>query len=268
LVVGWTALVSRLVGECRRVAGDVDGARRWLALALDEARDLPLERAQVRLAQARLEVGDPGRAAALAGEALAELDRIGAVALLAPARQLAGAGPSPGTRVIVFTDLVDSTRSNVRIGDVRWAEVLDVHDRVVDRRLRLHAGVAFKHTGDGIAAWFADASDAVGFASGVLDDLARASAELDDVTLLARAGLSAGEPIGRGDDLFGLCVVTAGRLCDLADPGRILVSDDVARLLGSAGTRLRPLGPVALKGLPDPVPVHEVRAASPPVPVP
>ena len=61
---------------------------------------------------------------------------------------------------LLFTDLVDSTAVVERLGDARSASVLAEHDRIIRGRLAQHAGVEFKHTGDGLCAWFASASDA------------------------------------------------------------------------------------------------------------
>jgi hypothetical protein len=69
-----------------------------------------------------------------------------------------------------------------------------------------------------------------------------------------RVGVHAGEPIREESDLFGGAVVVAKRLCDAADGGQILTSQLVVDLVGGRGAfRFRPLGPVALKGLPEPV---------------
>jgi class 3 adenylate cyclase len=61
-------------------------------------------------------------------------------------------------------------------------------------------------------------------------------------------------------DYFGTPVVEASRLCATADAAQILVTDMVRVLAGSRGRhQFEPLGPFQLKGLPDPVPVHQIR---------
>ena len=64
-------------------------------------------------------------------------------------------------RVILFTDLVESTSLNAAEGDEVFLQLMRVHDRLVRSSLRRHDGVEFKHTGDGLAAWFRSPRQAV-----------------------------------------------------------------------------------------------------------
>jgi class 3 adenylate cyclase len=45
-----------------------------------------------------------------------------------------------------------------------------------------------------------------------------------------RLGMAAGEPVDRDDDLFGMTVNLASRICTAADAGDVLVSDLVHEL--------------------------------------
>jgi predicted ATPase len=61
------------------------------------------------------------------------------------------------------------------------------------------------------------------------------------------------------DDYFGTTVVVARRLCDQARGDQILASELLVGLvLSRGGFRFHPLGRLALKGLPDPVPAVDV----------
>jgi tetratricopeptide (TPR) repeat protein len=75
-----------------------------------------------------------------------------------------------------------------------------------------------------------------------------------------RVGLSGGEVTREADDYFGDPVIEAARLCATCDGGQILAAD-VVRLMGGRRTRheYHPVGPLMLKGLPDPVEAVEVR---------
>jgi adenylate cyclase len=71
----------------------------------------------------------------------------------------------------------------------------------------------------------------------------------------------------RDGDYFGRTVNVAARIADYARPGELLISDATAAAIGDADrARLRPIGPVSLKGVSDPVDLHTVgdMAASPP----
>jgi class 3 adenylate cyclase len=49
-------------------------------------------------------------------------------------------------------------------------------------------------------------------------------AEQPDVAFKVKVGLAAGEPVTEGDDVFGVAVQLAARLCDQAGADGILVS--------------------------------------------
>ena len=55
---------------------------------------------------------------------------------------------------VLFTDIVSSTETDVRVGDHRWRELLDQHDNVAMRRIARHRGRLVKTTGDGLLATF------------------------------------------------------------------------------------------------------------------
>src|SRR4029078_2662614 len=55
---------------------------------------------------------------------------------------------------VLFTDIVSSTETDVRVGDHRWRGWLDQHDKVAMRRIARHRGRLVKTTGDGLLATF------------------------------------------------------------------------------------------------------------------
>ena len=67
---------------------------------------------------------------------------------------LAGDAPPSATNrmlaTVLFTDIVSSTETDVRVGDHRWRELLDRHDDVAKRRIARHRGRLVKTTGDGL----------------------------------------------------------------------------------------------------------------------
>ncbi len=74
-----------------------------------------------------------------------------------------------------------------------------------------------------------------------------------------RIGVSTGETVEDDGDYFGQPVIEAARLCAAAAAGQILATDLVRLLAGQrAGQDFDPVGPMTLKGLPDPVDVFEV----------
>jgi class 3 adenylate cyclase len=71
-----------------------------------------------------------------------------------------------------------------------------------------------------------------------------------DIELELRAGVHTGEVEVRGDDIAGLAVTIAKRVCDLAGPGQLLVSETVRGLLVGSGITLNDEGERELKGVP------------------
>jgi class 3 adenylate cyclase len=65
-----------------------------------------------------------------------------------------------------------------------------------------------------------------------------------------RAGVHTGEVEVRGDDIAGLAVIIAKRVCDLAGPGQVLVSDTAQSMMVGAGIKFSAQGKSQLKGMP------------------
>src|SRR3954469_19475467 len=55
---------------------------------------------------------------------------------------------------VLFTNIVDSTRSAVEKGDQAWRTLLDTHDQLAFQLVEKHRGSSIKSTGDGILATF------------------------------------------------------------------------------------------------------------------
>ncbi|MGQ0532855.1 MAG: nickel-binding protein [Caulobacteraceae bacterium] len=182
---------------------------------------------------------------------VAEADGAGAVVL--PDKS----GHDPGTRTIVFTDIVGSTDMTQRLGDDAAFAILNVHDRIVRDALGANNGTEVKHTGDGIMAAFVSAACAVKCGMAVMQDVVNHRAEAHP-HLRIRIGIAAGEPIEHANDLFGTVVQLAARLCTHAEPQQILVSNVVAELCAGRQLPLRDVGQLSLKGFEQPVHAHAV----------
>jgi class 3 adenylate cyclase len=164
----------------------------------------------------------------------------------------------PGIRTILFTDIVDSTSLTRRIGDEAAMELLGVHDSIVRDALADLGGREIKHLGDGIMASFVSAAAAVKCASRVQREVARHGRENKDRPFNIRLGIAAGEPVEHHNDLFGVTVQLAARLCSHAQAQQILVSNVVAELCEGKALPFEDLGEVELKGFDQPVRAHAV----------
>jgi pimeloyl-ACP methyl ester carboxylesterase len=143
---------------------------------------------------------------------------------------------------VVFTDIVDSTGRAAALGDARWSEMLDVHDRVARESVNHFRGRIVKMTGDGLLATFDGPARAVLCALRLQESLRRAG-------LSTRAGVHTGEIEIRGEDVGGIAVHIAARLVDLAGADEVLVSRTVKDLSAGADIVFLDKGVHRLQGL-------------------
>jgi len=155
-------------------------------------------------------------------------------------RQLAPSSRMLAT--VLFTDIVGSTERASALGDHSWKELLESHDRVVERQLRRYGGHLVKHTGDGILAIFDGPARAVQCAGAIREALRQLGLEI-------RAGLHTGEVERRGDDVSGVAVHLAQRVQGRAEPGEIRVSRTVVDLVAGSDLGFEDKGEYELKGV-------------------
>jgi class 3 adenylate cyclase len=144
---------------------------------------------------------------------------------------------------VLFTDIVASTEHQARIGPRGWSGLTDRHDAMVRAALARHRGHEVKTTGDGFLATF----DATGRALRCAADIL---AGAKDIGLDLRAGVHTGEVEVRGDDIAGLAVTIAKRVCDRAGAGQVMVSEMVRGHMVGTGTTFNDQGEHELKGVP------------------
>jgi pimeloyl-ACP methyl ester carboxylesterase len=144
---------------------------------------------------------------------------------------------------VLFTDIVDSTRSAAAMGDQAWRRSLDSHDQMAKQLIDKHRGILVKNTGDGILATFDGPGRAVRCA------LAFGTAA-QQIGLPLRAGLHTGEIEIRGRDIGGIAVHAAARVMAKSQSSEVLVSRVVTDLVAGAGLKFAERGSHELKGLP------------------
>jgi class 3 adenylate cyclase len=131
----------------------------------------------------------------------------------------------------------------IELGDRRWREVLDAHDRITDREVTDHGGRLIKTTGDGMLATFDGPVRAIQCAHAVRSALL-------DLGVAVRAGVHAGEVERRGADIGAVAVHMCHRIQGKAAVGEILVSSDVPPLVAGSGITFTEAGTHQLKGFP------------------
>jgi class 3 adenylate cyclase len=165
---------------------------------------------------------------------------------------------------VLFVDLVDST------GLVTGADPEVVRRRVqrffdrVSHCVITHGGIVEKFAGDAVMAAFGipqahedDAERAIRAGLGILE-------AVDELELRARIGVESGEVVAEdGEATFatGEAVTLAARLEQAAEPGQLLIGPAAHRLtLGRV--EVEDVGPVELKGLPEPIWVWRATGAN------
>ncbi len=160
-------------------------------------------------------------------------------------------------RAILFTDFCGSTQLTQELGDEGFMVLLRDHDDIVRSALQRHSGSEVKHTGDGIMASFSSVISAVesGIEIQTSVDGRNGGAERP---IHLRIGISVGEPVTESGDLFGAAVQLSARLCEIASPNGIAVSNVVREVCIGKSFSFDSRGNQNLKGFPAPVPVFEV----------
>ena len=144
-------------------------------------------------------------------------------------------GATPAGRALAtvsFTDIVGSTERASQVGDRRWGELLDEHDRLARELVERFNGRLIKSSVDGILATFEGPGRAISCAIAVRDGLRASGVEI-------RAGLHTGEVEFRDSDIGGIAVHTAARVMAAADAGEVLVSRTVHDLVAALTSRWR-----------------------------
>lgn len=144
---------------------------------------------------------------------------------------------------VLFTDIVDSTRTASKLGDRRWRDLLDAHDDLTARTVERFRGRVVKSTGDGALATFDGPARAIRCALALCGGA-------QGLGLALRAGIHVGEIELRGSDVGGIAVNVAARIEALADPGEVLVSRTVTDLVAGSGLAFLDRAESELKGVP------------------
>lgn len=153
------------------------------------------------------------------------------------------ATPDRQLLTVVFTDIVGSTERAASLGDAEWGALVEHHDRVVRSLLREQRGREIKTLGDGFLATFDGPGRAVEFARLL-------GPELEALDLGVRIGVHTGDCDVTLDDVRGMAVNIAARVCGLAGSGEVLVTSTVRDLVAGSGVGLHDRGRHALKGVP------------------
>lgn len=161
---------------------------------------------------------------------------------------------------ILAADVVGYSRMMGSNEEGTLARMKKVRADLIDPKIAEYSGRIFKTTGDGILAEFPSAVDAVRHAV----DFQRAMTEInvnlpEDEKIAFRIGISLGDVMVDGDDLFGNGVNIASRMEGLAESGGICISGNVyEHVSNTLDVPLEDLGEQAVKNINRPVRCYRV----------
>jgi class 3 adenylate cyclase len=154
---------------------------------------------------------------------------------------------------VMFTDIVDSTKRAVELGDRQWRALLDRHDETVRQQLKRFRGSEVKNLGDGFMATFDGPARAVRCAAAI-------SEAVRALGITVRSGLHTGEIELKRDAISGIAVHIAARVAAEAEAGETIVSSMVRDLVAGSGLRFEDRGVRSLRGVPEEVRLYRVLA--------
>jgi class 3 adenylate cyclase len=153
------------------------------------------------------------------------------------------AAPDRVLATLLFTDIVDSTKLASQVGDRRFHETIEAHNRAVRRELSRYRGTEIDTAGDGFFATFDGPARAIRCAAAIVQGV-------HSIGLQVRAGIHTGEVERTPGKVGGLAVHVAARVAAQAGPSQILTSGTVRDLVAGSGIEFNDLGERDLKGVP------------------
>jgi len=174
----------------------------------------------------------------------------------------------PTFAIIAVIDLANSTRFIEKVGDRKAAEVFRVYDRIFRGLLIKYGGIEIDKT-DGALLIFESIKDAVSYS------LEYHTLVEKHLKLQSRVGIHAGVVmmssnskiwISRGAkpiEVEGVHKSICARVCSLADPGQILMTQRAAQVTMAHASSIKDiliadLGKYILKGVKNPMPIYGV----------
>jgi predicted ATPase/class 3 adenylate cyclase len=177
---------------------------------------------------------------------------------------------------VMFCDLVGSSALSARLDPEDLRAVIGTYHSCIAEVIARNEGVIARYMGDGVLAYFGfpqahedDAEQATRAGLALVDAVANLKTDIG-TGLQVRVGIATGmvvvgdltgEGAAKEQAVIGETPNLAARLQAFANPGTVLISESTHRLT-DGHFEFRDLGPVALKGWADPIPVWQVLGAT------
>lgn len=140
------------------------------------------------------------------------------------------------TRGFLFADLRDYSRFTERHGDDAAAQLLARYRLTVREVVGRFDGAEIRTEGDSFYVVFSSVGSAVQAGLAILESADKASSEPGDEPIRVGIGIHAGETTDGEQGIVSSAVNIAARVCSVAGPGELLVTDTVRYLVGATCT--------------------------------
>jgi adenylate cyclase len=162
---------------------------------------------------------------------------------------------SPSQHTFLFADLAGFTALTEAHGDDRAADLAQAFALGIRNVLPAYEASEVKSLGDGMMVHVADPAQAIALGARVVSAVAGRGG-----LPLARVGMHTGPAAERGGDWYGGAVNVAARVCELAPPGEVLLTDATRTAAGDLpDLALDGLGERSLRNVLEPVAIYRVR---------
>lgn len=158
----------------------------------------------------------------------------------------------------MYTFIERPTELTRRLGNKALQKFERMHNDMVRRAVESYKGADVNQIGSGIGASFYSAARAVGCALQIQKITTKRNAVNSEDAVKVRVGLSAGRPDIQGNDRNGILAELSRQICEMAEPGQVLVSNGVRQLAAGKGFAFSPGGVKLFKGSKEPVPLYKL----------
>ena len=170
---------------------------------------------------------------------------------------------------VLFCDLVGSTEIASHLDPEEWREIIGEYHRAAAQAVERFGGHVAQYLGDGVMAYFGwpeahdnDAERAARAGLAILDAISKLNEHPTHPKLAARVGIDSGAVVvgagaGKDTDVFGDTPNIAARVQSAAEPGTVIITDAVHRLVSGLFV-VEDRGARALKGIERPVQLYRV----------
>jgi AraC-like DNA-binding protein len=133
----------------------------------------------------------------------------------------------PSFRILVVTKTTDPVLLQYKLGIQEANKLLNIHNNLVRKNASQFEGTEVEHPGHGFIISFSSAGKAVACALGIQRDMDEVNADI----IGFKMSISGGEPVEKGDKIFGDTIQRAQNMCAIAKYFQVAMASSVKDLV-------------------------------------